>query len=194
MCGNEQRLSDRVWMMAVRGNWVGRSTSLLLIVTGLLGTQALSARAQVSETEDDLAATETLAASPPAEIEPPTTVIEVETLAAPPPTELEQPATTVEEWVAQIEASLVQIIDVRVEDTEAGLQIVLKTAEGELAIPTTQTVGNALIADCLSGGVTEWQLVRTVQPDRGHCSGKRDQRAWRSGADRHYGDRCTASR
>ncbi|MEM6435436.1 MAG: TonB-dependent siderophore receptor [Cyanobacteria bacterium P01_D01_bin.115] len=58
-----------------------------------------------------------------------------------------QAATTVEEWVAQIEASLVQIIDVRVEDTEAGLQIVLETAEGELAASTTQTVGNALIAD-----------------------------------------------
>mgnify|MGYP001791770384 CR=1 FL=1 len=58
-----------------------------------------------------------------------------------------QAATTVEEWVAQIEASLVQVIDVRVEDTETGLQIVLETAEGELAAPTTQTAGNALIAD-----------------------------------------------
>ena len=58
-----------------------------------------------------------------------------------------QAATTVDEWVAQIEASLVQIIDVRVEDTEAGLQIVLETAEGELAAPTPQTAGNALIAD-----------------------------------------------
>ena len=58
-----------------------------------------------------------------------------------------QAATTVDEWVAQIEASLVQIIDVRVEETAAGLQIVLTTAEGELATPTTQTVGNALIAD-----------------------------------------------
>ena len=58
-----------------------------------------------------------------------------------------QAATTVEEWAAQIEASLVQIIDVRVEETEAGLQIVLETAEGELAAPTTQTVGNALITD-----------------------------------------------
>jgi iron complex outermembrane receptor protein len=62
--------------------------------------------------------------------------------------ELEQPATTIEDWVAQIEASLVQITGVRVETTEAGLQIVLETAEGrELATPTTQTVGNALIAD-----------------------------------------------
>jgi len=57
------------------------------------------------------------------------------------------PATTVEEWVAQIEASLTQISVVRVEETEAGLQIVLETAEGELATPTTQTVGNALIAE-----------------------------------------------
>lgn len=57
------------------------------------------------------------------------------------------PATTVEEWVAQIEASLTQITGVRVEETEAGLQLVLETAEGDLPAPTTQTVGNALIAE-----------------------------------------------
>ncbi|NEQ32007.1 MAG: AMIN domain-containing protein, partial [Leptolyngbya sp. SIO4C5] len=61
--------------------------------------------------------------------------------------EAQAPATTVNEWLAQIEASRVQIIDVRVEETDAGLQIVLETAEGELATPATQTVGNALIAD-----------------------------------------------
>ncbi|PSN76660.1 TonB-dependent siderophore receptor [filamentous cyanobacterium CCP4] len=57
------------------------------------------------------------------------------------------PATTVDEWIAQIEASLTQIIEVRVEETEAGLQIVLETAEGELETPATQTMGNALIAE-----------------------------------------------
>jgi len=36
---------------------------------------------------------------------------------------------------------------VRVEETEAGLQLVLETAEGDLPAPTTQTVGNALIAE-----------------------------------------------
>ncbi|MEM6432441.1 MAG: TonB-dependent siderophore receptor [Cyanobacteria bacterium P01_D01_bin.115] len=56
-------------------------------------------------------------------------------------------ATTVADWLAQIEASLTQITTVRVEPTEAGLQIVLETAAGELATPTTQTVGNALVAD-----------------------------------------------
>jgi iron complex outermembrane receptor protein len=59
----------------------------------------------------------------------------------------DQPATTVKEWIAQIEASLVQITGVRVETTEAGLQVVLETAEGELSTPATQTLGNALIAD-----------------------------------------------
>ncbi|MEL7227362.1 MAG: hypothetical protein AAGL17_21660, partial [Cyanobacteria bacterium J06576_12] len=42
------------------------------------------------------------------------------------------PATTVAEWMAQIEDSQVQITDVRVEQTEAGLQVVLSTADGEL--------------------------------------------------------------
>ena len=143
MGSSERQLSDRLWKMEVQCNWVGRGASLLLIVTGLVGTQSLSARAQVTEPEDGLAEAETLAKPSPTEVEPPPTVIDVETAT----TDLEQPATTVDEWVAQIEASLVQIIDVRVEETEAGLQIVLETAEGELAAPTPQTVGNALIAD-----------------------------------------------
>lgn len=61
--------------------------------------------------------------------------------------EMAQPATTVEEWLAQIEVSLTQITGVQIEETATGLQIVLETAEGELATLTTQTVGNALIAD-----------------------------------------------
>lgn len=63
------------------------------------------------------------------------------------PSNLEQPAITVEEWMAQIEASQVQITGVRLEPTETGLSIVLETPEGDLPTPTTQTVGNALTAD-----------------------------------------------
>ena len=58
-----------------------------------------------------------------------------------------QPATTVTEWLAQIEASLVQITNVRLEETATGLQIILETAEGELTAPTTTVSGNALIAE-----------------------------------------------
>ena len=61
--------------------------------------------------------------------------------------ELEQPATTVADWMAQIAQSVVQITGVRVETTEASLQVVLETAGGELAVPATRTVGNALIAE-----------------------------------------------
>ncbi|MEM7797462.1 MAG: TonB-dependent siderophore receptor [Cyanobacteria bacterium P01_C01_bin.118] len=57
-----------------------------------------------------------------------------------------QPATTVTEWMAQIEASLVQITGIRLEATEAGLQVILETADGELAAPTTTVSGDALIA------------------------------------------------
>ena len=63
------------------------------------------------------------------------------------PTPIHPPSLTLSDWVAQIEASLTQITGVRVEETEAGLQLVLETAEGDLPAPTTQTVGNALIAD-----------------------------------------------
>jgi len=61
--------------------------------------------------------------------------------------ELEPPATTVEDWLAQIAQSLVQITDVRVETTEASLQVVLETANGELSVPVTRSLGNALVAD-----------------------------------------------
>ena len=57
------------------------------------------------------------------------------------------PATTVEEWQAQIAQSRVTITNVRVEETEAGLQVVLETAGGDLTMPATQTVGEALIAE-----------------------------------------------
>jgi iron complex outermembrane receptor protein len=72
-----------------------------------------------------------------------------------PLSELERPATTVTEWVAQIEASLVQITGVRVEATEAGLQVVLETADGSLAVPETRAIGNALIADIPNATIAE---------------------------------------
>lgn len=57
------------------------------------------------------------------------------------------PATTVDGWMAQIEAARVQITGVRLNETETGLQIVLETAEGTLATPTTIVAGNVLTAD-----------------------------------------------
>jgi len=57
------------------------------------------------------------------------------------------PATTVEEWLAQMEAAIVEITGVRVERSETGLQVILETADGDLSAPTTETVGNALIAE-----------------------------------------------
>jgi iron complex outermembrane recepter protein len=69
--------------------------------------------------------------------------------------ELEQPAVTIEEWIAQIEASRVQITGVRVEATEAGLQVILETAEGSLEVPETRSIGNALIADIPNATLAE---------------------------------------
>jgi len=67
----------------------------------------------------------------------------------------EQPATTVEDWIAQIEASIVQITDVRVEATEAGLQVILETGAGVLELPETRAIGNALIADIPNAAIAE---------------------------------------
>jgi len=68
---------------------------------------------------------------------------------------LEPAATTVTDWLAQIEASLVQITGVRVEETETGLQVILETADGALDVPETRSLGNALIADIANATIAE---------------------------------------
>lgn len=57
------------------------------------------------------------------------------------------PATTVKDWMAQIKESQVQITDVRLEKTEAGLQVILESANGTLATPATTVVENVLTAE-----------------------------------------------
>lgn len=69
--------------------------------------------------------------------------------------DLTQPATTVTDWIVQIEAALVQINEVQVEQTGAGLQVILETAEGSLEVPETRLVGNALIADIPNATIAE---------------------------------------
>ena len=60
-------------------------------------------------------------------------------------------ATTVEEWLAQPEASLAQsltqVVGVRINQTETGLEVVLETTQGQLVAPSTSVIGNELIAD-----------------------------------------------
>jgi iron complex outermembrane recepter protein len=68
---------------------------------------------------------------------------------------IHQPATTLTDWIAQIEASLVQITGVQVEAIETGLQVVLETAEGSLTSPETRTVGNALLVDIANAAIAE---------------------------------------
>ncbi|MEM1427398.1 MAG: TonB-dependent receptor plug domain-containing protein, partial [Cyanobacteria bacterium P01_H01_bin.130] len=66
----------------------------------------------------------------------------VETISAsPPPSE---PDTTVIYGQAQIEASSVQITDIRVESAEDGLQVIIE-ADGAIAPPTQSVSGNALV-------------------------------------------------
>lgn len=65
-----------------------------------------------------------------------------------------QPATTVKDWMAQVEASLVQISGVRVKTTEMGVQVLLD-AEGALAEPVTRVEGNTLIAEIANATLAE---------------------------------------
>lgn len=63
--------------------------------------------------------------------------------------DLSRPATTVKEWLAQVEAATVQVTRVTLNPTDAGLEIVVETAEGKLLqVDATKfrTEGNSLIA------------------------------------------------
>ncbi|NJP11477.1 MAG: TonB-dependent siderophore receptor [Leptolyngbyaceae cyanobacterium RU_5_1] len=62
----------------------------------------------------------------------------------------QRPATTVKEWLAQVEASTVQVTDVRVDRTDTGLEITLGTTSGKLLqVDATKfrSEGNSLIAE-----------------------------------------------
>ncbi|MEM9152229.1 MAG: TonB-dependent siderophore receptor, partial [Cyanobacteria bacterium P01_F01_bin.3] len=75
----------------------------------------------------------------------------------------EQPALTVTEWAERIAQALVTITDVRVEETETGLQVVLETADGTLTAPTESVVGNALILE-LSNAVLAGESIEAFTP------------------------------
>ncbi|MEM9808184.1 MAG: TonB-dependent siderophore receptor [Cyanobacteria bacterium P01_D01_bin.56] len=77
-----------------------------------------------------------------------------------------QSATTVEAWLAQIEASLTQITGVRVEETETGLQVMLETAGGEVATPTTSVSGDALILE-IPNAVLAGEAFEQFEPAAG---------------------------
>ena len=83
--------------------------------------------------------------------------------------EIHQPAVTVTDWVAQIEASLVQITGVRLEETEAGLQVLLEAAEGEVATPTTTVSDDALIVEISNAvlALPEGNRFQQFEPSEG---------------------------
>ncbi|MBW4553701.1 MAG: TonB-dependent siderophore receptor [Aphanocapsa sp. GSE-SYN-MK-11-07L] len=59
-------------------------------------------------------------------------------------------ATTVQEWIAQIEATTVQVTDIQLSSTETSLEILLETQDGKsLQIDASKfrTEGNSLVAD-----------------------------------------------
>ena len=64
--------------------------------------------------------------------------------------DFKRPATTVKNWLAQVEAATVTVTGVALEQTEAGLDIILETAAGKpLQVDATKfrAEGNSLIAD-----------------------------------------------
>ncbi|WP_316433966.1 TonB-dependent siderophore receptor [Leptolyngbya sp. NK1-12] len=82
-------------------------------------------------------------------------LLPIHPIASPLLSDLDQPAITVADWIAQIEASLVQITAVQLEATETGLRVILETDNGLLDVPETRSVGNALIADIPNATIAE---------------------------------------
>ncbi|MGD1951893.1 MAG: TonB-dependent siderophore receptor [Leptolyngbyaceae cyanobacterium] len=64
------------------------------------------------------------------------------------------------------QSSPTQITDVRLEETDAGLQVVLETAEGELSAPTTAVSGDALIIE-IENAVLLGDVIEQFAPAEG---------------------------
>ncbi|MEM6432330.1 MAG: TonB-dependent siderophore receptor [Cyanobacteria bacterium P01_D01_bin.115] len=137
-------------MVALAGSWAGALALSaeaqeieVLESPGILAEDVSSGAAIAADSPTALI--ETVSESASAAVNSPVILVEdihrTESAAANPP------ATTVEEWQAQIAQSRVTITNVRVEETAAGLQVVLETAGGDLTAPATQTVGEALTAE-----------------------------------------------
>ncbi|AFZ33131.1 TonB-dependent siderophore receptor [Gloeocapsa sp. PCC 7428] len=62
--------------------------------------------------------------------------------------EFEQPATTLDEWRDQIaQTTIVPITGIRLSATDAGVEVILETADGQLSEPSTSVVDNTLIVE-----------------------------------------------
>jgi iron complex outermembrane recepter protein len=83
-----------------------------------------------------------LIAEPVWAVEPLTEATELKK--APLLSELDAPARTIDEWLAQ---AIAQINDVRLDSTDAGLEIVLEVAEGQQLTFTRTVVDNAIVID-----------------------------------------------
>ena len=59
-----------------------------------------------------------------------------------------------EDQGARLAQAIADVVDVQINATESGVAVVLVTAEGAIALPTTTTVGNALIIDIPSAVLT----------------------------------------
>jgi iron complex outermembrane recepter protein len=72
--------------------------------------------------------------------------------------ELNQPATTVKEWLSQA-PTLIRITGVKLNPTNAGLEVILETETGTTIKPVTRTEGNTLIAE-----ISNATLALTEEP------------------------------
>ncbi|MBD3883990.1 TonB-dependent siderophore receptor [Phormidium tenue FACHB-886] len=60
----------------------------------------------------------------------------------------QEQSAAVNEWLTEMaQVSIVEVTEVRLNSTDAGLEIILVTQNGQLPLPTPSAVGNALIAD-----------------------------------------------
>lgn len=84
--------------------------------------------------------------------------------------DLEQPATTVDAWLDQIaQAATTQITGTQFRVTDAGVEVLLETAAGQLTEPSTAVVGNALIVEIPNAvlALPEGDQVQQANPTEG---------------------------
>ena len=151
----------------MENGWLGLKLSILLTAGGLAaiaeaaGAQAASEAGapQILKAAEAKASSDSLATG--------TALFSSvnEAIASPPSSSLAP--TDNADRLAQTDSTPVAITDIQIEVTEAGLQIVLTTAEGELAAPDTSTVsGNALILEIPNATLIQTEF-QEFQPAEG---------------------------
>jgi iron complex outermembrane recepter protein len=149
---------NQVFRRVLKHALVLRWAATLSLLGSAIGGAAMSAAAQVASTSPQSSPDQGEEASGEFDFSVEQERVDASlqpTTAIPRLADLDQPATTLTEWQAEIAQARVEITNVRLETTQAGLTLTLEAAGGQLEVPTPNPVGNALIADIANATIVE---------------------------------------